>query len=874
MSDRKRDRPGDVDDEIAFHLEMRERELRQQGLEPRTARREARRRFGDARRIRSACDRIDAPAVRRRQRRDLLGELRQDLSHGLRQLASTPAFSFLAILILALGIGANTSIFSVLNAVVLQPLPYAEPDRMVQVWEHSPRRGWDFFAMSEMNYLDYRAANTTFEKLAAIQYASYDMGGDGEIERVDAHRVSADYFGAVGVPILGRGFTEAEDALGSEERVVLLGEDLWRQRFAADPDVLGREIILDGAAFTVVGVMPRGHLWLDELDLFLPLRPGTNTNRSDHRLDIVGRLRPGVGPQQAEDDLDRIAARLADQYPEHNRGFDTRLMPLYDSIVPQEVRRALYILLGAVSLVLLIACANLSNLLLARATSRTREVAMYIALGASRARVVRQFLTESALLALVGGAAGALLAYQGVAWFRSMDPARVPRFATLQIDAGVLGFTLAVALLTGLLAGIVPAWQAAGSDPQEALKEGGRGGAGGHRSRRTRQLLLAAEVALSIVLLAGAGLLMRSFWQVQAVDPGFRPGGVLSLALRYPVETEEEFKSIRAGYPALLEALEAIPGVERAGATSGLPFGGGDTSMDFLLADADPEPDGPVPSAAWRLVTPGTFEALGVPLVRGRWFASSDGEEARDYAVISQSMAEQHWLGENPIGKRFLAWRDPERVKTIVGVVGDIRERSLETEGRHVVYMPFLQNPWWASMYVVVRATGDPARLAPEVRAVVRRLLPGRPVSAMRPLADVLDDTLAARRFNTLLLLLFAAVALVLAAVGVYGVMAYSVVQRTPEIGIRMAMGAQAWQVLRMVVVQGMAVVLAGAAAGLAGAAASMRLLASLLYGVEPIDPLSLGAAVAFLVAVALVACALPALRATRVDPVRTLRDA
>ncbi len=875
MTDHDKPTPGNIDDEVSFHLEMRARELSDQGLDPEQARQEAQRRFGDEKRVKSDCARIDDISARSSRRGELLGEIRQDVTHGLRRLIKAPTFSLLAILILALGIGANTAIFSVLNAVVLRPLPYPEPDRMVQVWESSPSRGWDFFAMSELNYVDYRAATDSFDQLAALGFGSFNLGGNGEIERVNAHRVSIDYFAALGAqPMMGRAFTQEEDAVGDESRVALLGHGLWQRRFAADPDILGKEIILDDAASTVIGVMPPGHLWIDELDLFVPLRPGTNTNRGDHRLAIIGRLRDGLSPQQAETDLDAIAARLAMEYPEDNRGFDTRLMPLYDSIVPTEVRQALYILLGAVSLVLLIACANLSNLLLARATSRSREIAVYVALGASRGRVLRQFLTEAALLSTIGAATGTLLAFQVVAWFRAVDPARVPRFDTLQIDASVLLFTLGVALFTGLLAGIVPAWQAAASDPQEALKEGGRGASGSRRTQRTRQLLLVAEVALSIVLLAGAGLLMRSFWQVQSIDPGFRTDNVLSLAIFNPVESMEDFERIPQEYRELLEAIEAIPGVEQAGGTTGLPFGGGDTSMDFFRADADPDPDGGVPAAGWRLITPGYFETLGMPLVRGRWFDPSDGEEAQHHVVITQSMAKQHWPGEDPLGKRFLAWRDPKRVKTIIGVVGDIRERSLETEARHIVYMPFMQNPGWANMFIVVRAAGDPSSVAADVRTTTGRLLPGKPVSDMRPMAAVLDDTMAARRFNTVLLFLFATVALVLAAVGVYGVMAYSVEQRTPEIGIRMAMGAGAPQVLGMVVRQGMRGVLAGVVVGTLTALVTTRLMASLLYGIEPLDPLSLGVAILFLVAVALLACAFPALRATRVDPVEALREA
>jgi len=863
--------PGNVTDEVAFHLEMRTKELVDQGMDPAEARAEARRRFGDVREVTDATHREDLTGRNNERRVEFFGEVRQDLTIGLRRLIKAPGFSLLAILILALGIGANSAIFSVLNAVVLQPLPYAEPDRLVQVWESDPQRGWDYFAVSELNYVDFRDNNEAFEGLAAVGFDSYNMSVDGEAIRLDGRRVSLEFFSTLGIqPSLGRAFTADEDAIDAESRVAILGDSLWRNRFGEDPDVIGTSILVNDTAITVIGVMPRGNFFFDDAEIFFPLRAGENDNRGDHRLAVLGRLHEGVTVEQGEADLDSVAAQLEIDYPDSNKGFDTRVSSLYDAIVEEDLRQALYVLVGAVGMVLLIACANLSSLLLARATARHREIAIYAALGASRGRIVRQMLTETTLLALVGGALGVLLAFRGMDWFRALDPGRLPRFETLAVDGTVLLFALGATLLTALLAGLLPAWQAASCDPQDALKDSGRGTSSSVRTRRARQALLAAEVALSIVLLAGAALLIRSFLEVQSIDPGLDAEAVLTLAINMPGSTMEEFEAMPGQYREMLAQAESVPGVLAAATISGLPFGGGATSMDMVVDGRDHGEN--YPSAYWRLASPDYFEALGIPLLKGRKFYDEEGD-ARAIAIISESMATSLWPDQDPIGQRFLAWRDPERIKTVIGVVGDVRERSLESEAMNIVYMPHLQMAGWANMYFVVRTDGDPAALAPSVRAAIGQVVPDRPLTDVRPLSDVLDDTLGARRFNTSLLLCFAAVALLLAAAGVYGVMAYSVAQRTSEIGIRMAMGAGGTQVVRMVVKQGMAVVGVGIAVGVLAALGTTRLLASMLFGVSPFDLLSLGSAAVFLTVVALIACALPAVRATRISPTEALRD-
>lgn len=862
--------PGNVTDEVAFHLEMRTKELIEQGLDPAAARAEARRRFGDVREVTEATQREDQIARTSKRRVEFFSELRQDLSIGLRRLVKAPGFTVLAVLILALGIGANSAIFSVLNAVVLQPLPYTEPDRLVQVWESAPARGWDYFSVSEPNYVDFRDNNEAFEYLAGVGFDSQNLNLDGEAIRLDGRRVSVEFFDTLGIyPTLGRAFSAEEDALGNESRVVILGDSLWRSRFGEDPEVVGTTVLMNDEAFTVIGVMPRGNFFFDDGDIFTPLRAGTDDMRSNHEMAVLGRLLPGVSVEQGEADLDAVAAQLAIDYPDSNKGFDTHVDSLYNAMVPLEIRTSMYILVGAVGLVLLIACANLSSLLLARATTRSREIAIYAALGASRGRIIRQMLTETALLALLGGTLGTALAFRGVGWFRALDPGRLPRFDTLAVDGTVLLFALGATMATALLAGLLPAWQAAGCDPGNALKEGGRSASASVGTRRARQALLMAEVALSIVLLAGAGLLIRSFWHVQSIDPGLDASAVLTLGINMSVNTEEEYLALTGQFRQMLAQVEAVPGVLSAATISGLPFGGGNTSMDMIVEGRDHGDN--YPSAFWRLASPHYFETLGVPLLNGRKFVAEESD--RHVVIISESMATSLWPGEDPIGKRFLGWRDPERLKTVIGVVGDVRERSLESEAQNMVYMPHLQQPFWRNMYFVVRTDGDPAALASSVRAAIGEVVPDRPVTDIRPLSAVLDDTLGPRRFNTSLLLCFAAIALALAAAGVYGVMAYSVAQRTSEIGIRMAMGAHSSHVLGMVVKQGMAVVGAGIAVGVLAAAGATRLLASMLFGVETFDVLSLGAAVLFLTLVALIACTIPALRATRVSPTEALRD-
>jgi putative ABC transport system permease protein len=863
----------DINAELEHHLELRARELIDQGWEPAAAREEARRRFGNVDNIRRNLHEIDHTEDRQRHLSWVLSGMRQDVTVGMRRLLRSPGFAAVAILTLALGIGATSAIFSVLNAVVIAPLAFHEPDRLVQVWESSPGRGWDYFAMSQPNYLDYRDNAQAFDNLTAVGFGTFNLTGTDEPERLTTYRVTSNFFATLGVdPLMGRGFTAEEDAFGSMDRVVMVSSGFWRGRLGGDPDIVGSTLELNGESFQVIGVVPHRSAWFFQVELFMPLRPNPDDNRSDHRLSIFGRLPAGVTVEQAEADLDAFSAVLAEKYPESNRGFDTRVMSLHDAIVSTDMQNALMILLGAVGFVLLIACANISNLLLARAAGRQREIAIYSALGASRGRIAGQLLTESVLLGILGGGLGILLAWQSIAIFQSLDLNRLPRFDTIQLDATVLGFALLVSLVAGVASGLAPAWQVAGGDLQDALKEGGRGTASG-RTARTRKILMATEVALSIVLLAGAMLLMRSFWQVQRVDPGMEVDRVLTMSVNFPVRPDIERGDLGNFYRGLIEQVAAVPGVESAAGISGLPFGGGATSMDYVIEGEDLNPDGGAPSSFWRLITPDYFKTAGIPLQRGRFFTDADGVESPNIAIISASMAEDAWPGENPVGKRFHGWRDPERLMEVVGVVGDVRERSLEQEGMGIVYLPFYRNDFWPDMYVLTRSAGEPGDVADGVRTAINRYAADIPIAHMRSMRDVMDDTLSGRRFNTVLIGTFAAIALLLAAAGVYGVMAYSVAQRSGEIGIRMAMGARARQVVMMVMTQGMRVVTIGGVVGIVLAYAVTRLLSSMLFGVQADDPLSFVAAAVFLIGVALLACAIPAYRATRVDPVQTLRN-
>jgi putative ABC transport system permease protein len=799
----------------------------------------------------------------------------KDIRFGLRTLAKAPGTTLAALIALALGIGANSAIFSVVSGVLLKPLPYPRPDQLMVVMAKNPEAGFPRFSVSVPDFEDWRRQNRSFQQMVALSPGRFNLTTGDRPEALQGARVSADFFTALKLePILGRGFRADEDRAGGE-RVVVLSEGLWRRRFGAAPGIIGRAVTLDGEPRTVVGVAPPGLDFPAKSELWLPLAVDpAKESRGGHYLMVLGRLKPGTSQRQAGAEMAAIAGRLERQYPDSNSGWGTLLIPLAELQV-EKIRTILLILLVFVSFVLLIACADVANLLLARVAAREREMALRAALGADRARLVRQMLTETLVLFLAGGALGLLLAHWGIKALIALNPDGIPRSREVRLDGAVLLFTLAVSLATGVLFGLVPALSSAGRHLSASLKEGGRAVAGGVRGRLVRNSLVLAQVALTLVLLIGAGLLLQSFARLQAVNPGFHPQGVLTVKLELPEAKYPDAKRQIVFYRELLERVRALPGVDQAGFLFPLPLGGNKMILAFSVAGRPDPPPNAVPSTNVRTATPGALQALRVPLRRGRLFDERDNESGMPVLLVNETLAAQVWPGEDPLGKRitFDNNKDPKaRWYTVVGVVGDVRHQALSEEAGAEAYWPQFQDPI-TSATLLVRGAGDPGRLTAPVREAVRALDPDLPLDKVAPLDDVVAASLAQSRFKAVLLALFAGLALVLALVGVYGVVSYTVSQRTHEIGIRMALGAQRDQVLRLVVRQGMTQVLIGLALGLAGAWFASRFLAGQVYGLSATDPVTFVAVPLGLAAVALVANYLPARRATRVDPLTALRQ-
>ncbi len=797
-----------------------------------------------------------------------------DLRFAWRSLWKNPTLTALAVAALALGIGANTAIFSVVRGVLLAPLPYPEPERIVRLLDTNPQANLPRFPSSPPDFADWRAQNRVFSHLAAIARASVNLTGEGEPERLIAARVTADFFGLFRVPAaLGRGLLPAEDQVGGP-KVAVLSHALWQHRFGGDPKILGRRLVLDGEPTTVVGVMPESFVMPQRAELWLPLQLAiTEEMRGGHFLSVAGRLKEGVSLDRAQTEMSGIADRIALAHPDTNKDWGVRLHPLRDLMV-EDIRPALLVLLGAVGLVLLIACANVANLLLSRLAAREREVAVRSALGAGRGRLIRQFLTESTFLSLIGGLLGALLAWQGTRSLIALFGDRVPRAQEIGVDGGVLAFSLALSLGCGLLFGLLPALHSSRADLRSSLSEGGRGQAGDRRGRRTRSFLVFAEVALAIVLLVGAGLLVRSLRELQNVKPGFRSGGVLTAQIQLPDAPYSSPERQNAFYSVLLPKLAAIPGVAQAAITSSLPFSGG-RSMFAFEVEGRPIPDlSNAPASNAAFVSADYFSALSIPLLKGRTFDERDRFGGNPVIVINQTLAAKMWPNENPLGKR-LTFDVPNVPKptwqTVIGVVGDVHGGDLSEDPGMQSYQPLVQVPP-QSAGLAVRTTGEPAALSAALTQAVRSVDPGLPISSIRTLERMVSDSVAAPRANAILLALLAALALVLAAVGVYGVLSYSVAQRTREIGLRMALGAGSGVVLRQIFREGLGTVLAGIAAGLLGAYFLVRSLESLMFGVTLRDPITFVGVPLVLLAVALLATWVPARRATRVEPVVALR--
>jgi putative ABC transport system permease protein len=815
--------------------------------------------------------------------------LLQDIRYGLRLLTRRPGFTAVAVIALALGIGANTAIFSVVNGVVLRPLPYKDPDRLAMVWSRRPllqaQVGSAEFPVSAGDFVDWRDQNQVFEQIAAFHSQPFNITGAGEPEYLGGVRASASLFSLLGVePMLGRTFTPEEDQPGAE-RVVVISHGLWMRRFGSDQHIIGQKIMLNDEPHTVVGVLPpgfqfprkgelpAGYQFPRQADFYTPLAwtPAQASNRGRNFVAVIARLNPRVTFEQAGAEMDAIADRLKQQYPQTNTNKEVFLVPLHQQVVGK-VRTALLVLLGAVGFVLLIACANVANLLLARAASRQKEIAIRTALGASRVRVIRQLLTESVLLSLVGGTLGLLLALWGIELLLAISPANLPRVDTIGIDGRVFSFTLMISLLTGIGFGLAPAIQVSKPDLGGALKEGGRASSVGSGHNRFRSLLVVAEVALSLVLLIGAGLMVRSFVTLLNVDPGLNPQNVLTLDIGLP-RTKYTGPQQVAFFQQVISRLQALPGVQLAGAVYPLPLSGGEEGMGFGIEGRPAAAPGESFNAGPRWVSADYFKVMGIPLLRGRELTERDGADSPRVLVISEAMAHAYWPDEDPIGKRvaFDQINGAPNWREIVGVVRDVKHSALDATAKPEMYVPFGQFPIFFQT-VVLRTTGDPLSLVGAARSEVLAVNADQAISNVHTMEELLSNSIAQRRFNMLLLSIFAAIALVLSAVGIYGVMSYSVAQRTHELGVRMALGAQTSHVVALVVKQGMTPALVGVGIGLAASFGLTRILASLLYGVSTTDTLTFSLIALLLASVALLACYLPARRATKVDPMVALR--
>jgi putative ABC transport system permease protein len=802
----------------------------------------------------------------------------QDMRYGARMLWKNKGFTAVTVTALALGIGFNTAIFSVVDTVLLRPLPYTEPDRLVSVWERNLRVGMARSEMAPANYLDLRAQNQVFDQVGAFLDQSVTLTGKGEPERLEGQSVSANVLSLLGVqPTLGRTFLAHEDQPG-QHRVVVLSYGLWQRRFDRDAGIVGQQITLDGQPFTVAGVMPPGFFFPQrDSELWIPLAMEREqaSGRGDHYLRVVGRLKRDVSAERAKVEVDSIAARLAAEYPRTNEGLGVFLNSLHEDYVG-DTRTALLILFGAVGLVLLIACANVANLLLARSTTRQREVAIRTALGARRWRIARQLLTESLMLACLGGFAGLLIAIWGVEFLLGLAPQTLLQVQGVSVDGRVLMFTLLVTVVTGTVFGLVPALQASRIQPGESLKDGSRGASGGARSRHLRSALVVSEVALALVLLVGAGLLLRSFQQLSDVDPGFNTENVLTMRTVLPGTKYQRPEQRRAFYDEVLRRVEGLPGVESAGMISFLPLSFSGMNFAFTVEGSRPVTDMNLPLAIYRVVSPDYFRTMRIPTLRGRAFDPQDTAEKPAVVVVNRKLAEQYWPGQDAVGKRVKVGPadSPNPWATVIGVVGDVRQVGLQGEQRLEMYASYKQDPrgFIAPRDLVVRTKIEPASIVAAVREQVWAVDKDQPVSNIRTMEQVFASAVARERFQTLLLGLFAALALVLAVVGLYGVMSYAVTQRTHEIGIRMALGAQRKEVLRLIIGQGMVLTLVGVALGLGVALAVTRLMAGILYGVTATDPTTFVAVASLLAAVAFIACYIPARRATKVDPLVALR--
>ena len=806
-----------------------------------------------------------------------MGALLQDLRYGIRTLAKNPGFTVVVVLTLALGIGANTAIFSVVDAVLLRALPYPQSDRLFTVYQTLPQDPAQNAGVSYPNYLDWAQQNEAFESIAAARGNVLALSGQGEPAYIQTGSVTSNYFDVLRVrPLLGRTLQASDDALDANP-VVVMSESLWRARFGADPAIVGSAITLDQHPITIVGIVPAYfHPSVPDAaaQLWVPLRQDgvfsdMRARRGGHYLSALGRLKPGVTAAQAQDEMAAMEQRLAEQFPNENKGWGIRIVSLQADMAGN-VRTGLLVLLGAVGFVFLIACANVASLQLARAASRRKEIAIRVALGAGRQRLLRQFLTESVLLSVIGGAVGLLLAYEALQGLIAWLPADLPRISEIHVDARVLAFGLALSVLSGVIFGLAPAWHGTESRLAEAL-EGARGAGEERSSHRARNAFVVAETALAIVLLIGSGLLIRSFARLQQVNVGFNPARLLIAQIGLPRAQYAKPEQWISFYKQTLERMNALPGAQEAAVAVPLPLSDSYINLAFEIEGRPPHSKSDSPTADFVAISPNYFHVMQVPLLRGREFSNADSENGPQVCVISSSLAQQLFPRENALGQRILIGYPASSAREIVGVVGDVKDSDLAARESAQIYVPFVQNPFWAAD-IAVRSYGNPSALGGALRAQIREIDSALPVAEVRPMAEVIGSSVAQPRFRTALLSLFGAAALLLAAIGIYGVLAYTVAQQTREIGIRMALGANPGKVMRLVLARGLRLAGAGTVIGVLAALMLTQLLNSLLFGVSATDPLTFAAVAGLLLGVALLACYVPARRAMRVDPMVALR--
>ena len=808
-----------------------------------------------------------------------------DLGLGLRILRRNPGFAATAILLLALGIGANTAIFSVVNAVLLRPLPYQDPSRLMQIWHVPPAKsfpGLKYFTVSPANYLDWQSQNHSFEDMAAYGFDLLNLGGKDRPDSLDAATVEPAFFSILRVsPILGRTFSPDEDRPG-QGHVVILSYELWRDHFSSSPGILGQNIVLNGEPYTVVGVMPANFRFPDWAHLWVPMAWPNEKRavRGNHNYLVIGRLKPGVDLHIAQAEIDSISTRLEQLYPEDDKGWGAVIVPLRQQLVGN-VRTALLVLLGAVAFVLLIACANVANLVLGKILARKKEIAIRSALGASRAAILRQVLAETLLLSVAGGAVGLLLANSGITLISKFLADRLPRFAQIHLDASVLAFTIVLSIFAGTLAGLLPALRFTKTDVSEALKQGQSRGSSDSGGRKTRGILVVSEVALSLVLLIGAGLMVRTLWELGNLSPGFDPNGVLTLSISVPGNKFPAATGQIAFFERVLQHVRATPAIESAGVIDDLPMDENGSHQPVQVEGQPILPMSDQPEVDVRSVTAGYFQAMRIPLLSGRDLNDSDVAGRAPTVVVSESFAKRFWPGQNPLGKHVTLTFFPGVVREVVGVVGDVKLDSLdETRPVATLYWPLDQmfappsEPWHSfGMSLAIRTADDPMNSVSAVTAAIHEVDPEAPVVDVMSMNQLISKSLSPQRSNMILLAAFAGLALVLTAIGIYSVLAYTVRRRVREIGIRMALGASNSDVLKLVVTDGMKPILLGVTIGLAAALALGRVVSSLIYGIRPSDPLTFATVALLLVAVGLLATAVPAYRATLVEPVRTLRE-